>query len=333
MTSHAAVVARGMGKPCISGCEMIRIDLQGGFFQVGDLVIREGEVISIDGSSGNIYEGEAPLIPPEFSPEFKLLLSWADQVRKLGVRANADTPDDADKARAFGAEGIGLCRTEHMFMAQDRLPAVREMILAETVEERNKALERLLPMQQEDFEQILREMAGLPVTIRLLDPPLHEFLPNLQELMVEVACMKERGEVNSTLKDKEKLLRKVQNLNELNPMLGHRGCRLGLVFPEIYRMQVRAICQAVVSLVKEGVEVEPEVMIPLVGHARELEIMREIVEAEMKQVVKETGVSFNYLLGTMIELPRACLTADQIAAHADFFFLRHQRPDPDHLCV
>lgn len=319
MTSHAAVVARGMGKPCISGCESISIDLKGGFFQVGTHRIKEGDTISIDGSTGNIYEGEIPLISPEFSPEFKLLLSWADQVRRLSVRANADTPDDACKAKEFGAEGIGLCRTEHMFMAQERLPIVREMILAETVEERSKALERLLPIQQEDFEQILREMAGMPVTIRLLDPPLHEFLPNLQELMVEVACMKERGENTQELKDKEILLHKTHNLSEQNPMLGHRGCRLGLVFPEIYRMQVRAICQAVVSLTKESVAVNPEIMIPLVGHTRELEIMREMVEAEVDKVARETGVDFSYLLGTMIELPRACLVADQIAAHADFF--------------
>lgn len=319
MTSHAAVVARGMGKPCISGCEAIKIDFEASLFHVGEQVIREGEIISIDGTTGNVYYGEVPLIPPSLSEEFKLLLSWADDLRALEVRANADTPRDARKAREFGAEGIGLCRTEHMFMEQDRLPIVQEMILAGTEEERKIPLAKLLPIQQGDFEQILREMEGLPTTIRLLDPPLHEFLPNLKELLVEVACLKERGEKGPLLEEKEVLLKKVQNLHEFNPMLGHRGCRLGLVFPDIYRMQVRAICQAVVALKNEGLEPKPEIMIPLVGDARELEIMRQIVEDEAGKVAGETGVEFSYSVGTMIELPRACVTAGQIAAHADFF--------------
>ena len=319
MTSHAAVVARGMGKPCISGCEAVKIDPKAHLFQVGEQVIKEGDIISIDGTTGNVYLGEVPMISPELSPEFQKLLSWADEVRKLQVRANADNPRDARKAREFGAEGIGLCRTEHMFMEQDRLPIVQEMILAETKEERNKCLLRLLPIQQGDFEQLLREMEGYPVTIRLLDPPLHEFLPNLEELLIEVALLKERGDNPSLLKEKEYLLKKVRALNEFNPMLGHRGCRLGLVFPEIYRMQVRAICQAVVALMKEGLDVKPEIMIPLVGHPRELEIMREIVEDEAAKVKKEAQVEFNCPVGTMIELPRACVTAGQIAKHADFF--------------
>jgi pyruvate,orthophosphate dikinase len=319
MTSHAAVVARGMGKPCISGCEAVKIDPKAHLFQVGEQVIKEGDIISIDGTTGNVYLGEVPMISPELSPEFQKLLSWADEVRKLQVRTNADNPRDARKAREFGAEGIGLCRTEHMFMEQDRLPIVQEMILAETKEERNKCLLRLLPIQQGDFEQLLREMEGYPVTIRLLDPPLHEFLPNLEELLIEVALLKERGDNPSLLKEKEYLLKKVRALNEFNPMLGHRGCRLGLVFPEIYRMQVRAICQAVVALMKEGLDVKPEIMIPLVGHPRELEIMREIVEDEAAKVKKEAQVEFNCPVGTMIELPRACVTAGQIAKHADFF--------------
>ncbi|NMB40982.1 MAG: pyruvate, phosphate dikinase [Firmicutes bacterium] len=319
MTSHAAVVARGMGKPCISGCEAIRIDADAGFFQVNGQVIEEGEVISIDGTTGRVYYGEVPLVPPDLSPEFKLLLSWADSVRTLGVRANADTARDARKAKEFGAEGIGLCRTEHMFMEQERLPIVQEMILANTAKERNVALDQLLPIQQSDFEQLLREMEGLPTTIRLLDPPLHEFLPNLEELMVEVACTKERGEIGESLREKESLLKKVRNLTEFNPMLGHRGCRLGLVFPEIYRMQVRAICQAVVSLSKEGQKANPEIMIPLVGHPNELEKMREIVQDEIDKVAAENGMKMDYPIGTMIELPRACVAAGEIAAHADFF--------------
>lgn len=319
MTSHAAVVARGMGKPCISGCDALRIDPKGGFFQVGDRVIKEGDSMTIDGTSGHVYSGEVPLIPPLLSPEFKQLLSWADQVRSMQVRANADTLNDSHKAREFGAEGIGLCRTEHMFMEADRLPLVQKMILSETLEERTEVLNQLLPIQQEDFKNIFREMAGLPVTIRLLDPPLHEFLPNIEDLIVDVTCLKERKEYGKHLKEKELLLRKVRSLSELNPMLGHRGCRVGLVYPEIYRMQVRAICQAVVSLQKEGIVVKPEIMIPLVGHVRELEIMRKVVEEEASLVKEESGVRFDFSVGTMIELPRACLTAGEIARSADFF--------------
>jgi len=319
MTSHAAVVARGMGKPCVSGCEALKIDYERRVFQVGNLVVKEGDTIAIDGSSGNLYLGEVPLISPQLSGEFNQLLSWADAVRRLKVRTNADTPADARKALEFGAEGIGLCRTEHMFFEQDRLPVVQEMILAETLAERSAALDKLLPMQQGDFMQILREMQGLPVTIRLLDPPLHEFLPNQEELAVEIALLKERGESGAVLHKKEYLLKKVRALAEFNPMLGNRGCRLGLIFPEIYRMQVRAVCQAVITLKKEGLSVHPEIMIPLVGHFRELEEMNKMVLAEAEEVMQETGVRFDYAVGTMIELPRACVTAGQIAAYADFF--------------
>ncbi len=319
MTSHAAVVARGMGKPCVSGCESLKIDLEGKKFQIGGQIVREGDIISINGTTGHVYLGEVPLVPPQLSEEFSHLLSWADEVRKLGVRTNADTPGDAQKAREFGAEGVGLCRTEHMFMEQDRLPIVQEMILSNSEEERKRALSKLLPIQQGDFEGILHAMAGNPVTIRLLDPPLHEFLPNLEELLVEVTLLKERGADGAILQEKEELLKKVRSLSEFNPMMGHRGCRLGLVFPEIYRMQVRAISQAVVNLKKEGLDVFAEIMIPLVGHFHELEKMREMTLEEMEAVSRETGVELNFPIGTMIELPRACVTADQIARFADFF--------------
>ncbi len=319
MTSHAAVVARGMGKSCICGCEDLKISLEEGFFQVGERSVREGEIISMDGTTGKVYLGGISLIPPQLSDEFNLLLSWADDIRVLGVRSNADTPMDARKAREFGAEGIGLCRTEHMFMNQERLPVVQEMILAEDFDDRQDAIDKLLPMQQNDFEEILREMSGFPVTIRLLDPPLHEFLPDLEELLVEVALLRERGTEKEKLETKESLLSKVRSLEESNPMLGHRGCRLGLSFPEIYRMQVRAICFAEAKLQEEGANAKPEIMIPLVGHYHELELMRKIVEEEIEKVAEETGQKCDSSIGTMIELPRACLTAGDIAHFADFF--------------
>jgi len=320
MTSHAAVVARGMGKPCICGCESLRIDLRAKQFSVEDRVIREGDWISIDGGTGRILLGEVPLIDPVLSREFQQLLEWADEIRAIDVRANADNPEDAAKAREFGAEGIGLCRTEHMFMAQERVPIVQEMILAETDEERQAALDKLLPMQQADFEGILRAMEGLPVTIRLLDPPLHEFLPNLEELLVEITKLRMQPDSDpEQLREKENLLRKVRTLHEFNPMLGHRGCRLGMTFPEIYAMQVVAIFRATAKLREQGIDARPEVMIPLVGHVNELRIMRELVVDKANQVMQETGCSFEPPIGTMIEIPRAALTADEIAAEADFF--------------
>ncbi|GIM44744.1 pyruvate, phosphate dikinase [Collibacillus ludicampi] len=319
MTSHAAVVARGMGKPCICGCEMIRIDLRKKECTIREETIHEGDLISIDGGTGRVLRGAVPLIDPELSAEFQQLLTWADEVRKMEVRANADNPEDAAKARAFGAQGIGLCRTEHMFMEPERVPIVQEMILAETEEERTEALEKLLPMQQRDFEGILREMEGLPVTIRLLDPPLHEFLPNMESLIVELTQMRLSGEDPRTIRQKENLLRKVRALQEFNPMLGHRGCRLGMTFPEIYAMQVKAIFQATVKLQQEGLDVRPEVMIPLVGHVNELKAMRDLVLQVAAQVREETGHPVVCPIGTMIEIPRAALTADEIAAEADFF--------------
>lgn len=319
MTSHAAVVARGMGKPCVSGCESLQIDYEHGEFKVGKLVVRQGDIISIDGSTGDVILGTVPMIDPDLSPEFQKLLEWADQIRSLGVRANADTPQDAAKARGFGAAGIGLTRTEHMFMAQDRLPVVQEMILAAGRRERQAALDKLLPVQQGDFYGILKAMDGLPVTIRLLDPPLHEFLPNSEDLTVEITRLKLTGGDAAVIREKEELLRKVRALSEFNPMLGHRGCRLGITFPEVYAMQARAIFKAAAQLVKEGFNPVPEVEIPLVIDVKELAYLRELVVEVAGEVAGDTGVNFHYTVGTMIEVPRAALLADEIASQADFF--------------
>lgn len=319
MTSHAAVVARGMGKACICGCEALKIDLKAQHFKVGNTTINQGDVITIDGSTGEIMVGEIPMIEPQLSNEFQMLLAWADEERKLDVRANADNPEDAKKALEFGAEGIGLCRTEHMFMDTNRIPIVQDMILAETYEEREKALSKLLIMQQEDFEGIFEAMQGSPVTIRLLDPPLHEFLPDKEELLVEVTKLQLTNGNSKELIDKEHLLRKVQQLHEFNPMLGHRGCRLGMINPEIYIMQAKAIFYAITKVRQKGIDVKPEIMIPLVGHANELKEMRQLVMNAGLQVQEETGQNYDYPIGTMIEVPRAALTADQIAQEADFF--------------
>ena len=319
MTSHAAVVARGMGKACICGCEAMKIDLHEKQFRVGETVVNHGEIITIDGGTGEIMLGEIPMIEPELSEEFQLLLAWADEERKIGVRANADNPEDSAKALEFGAGGIGLCRTEHMFMDAARVPIVQKMILAETFEERNAALDELLPMQQGDFEGILEVMQGLPVTIRLLDPPLHEFLPDKEELIVEITKLQILDPESKELKEKEALLKKVRQLDEFNPMLGHRGCRLGMIHPEIYEMQARAIFYAVANLADKGINAQPEIMIPLVGHVNELKEMRELVNAAAQSIKEETGKDFEYTVGTMIEIPRAALTADQIAEEADFF--------------
>ncbi len=319
MTSHAAVVARGMGKPCVSGCEALQIDHEHEEFKIGKLVVRQGDIISIDGSTGDVMLSTVPMIDPELSPEFQILLEWADQIRSLGVRANADTPQDAAKAREFGAAGIGLTRTEHMFMAQDRLPVVQEMILAANLRERQAALDKLLPVQQGDFYGILKAMDGFPVTIRLLDPPLHEFLPNSEELNVEITRLKLSGGDAAVIREKEDLLRKVRALSEFNPMLGHRGCRLGITFPEVYAMQARAIFKAAAQLVKEGFNPVPEVEIPLVIDVKELAYLRELVVKVAGEVAGDTGVNFHYTVGTMIEVPRAALLADEVAFQADFF--------------
>lgn len=319
MTSHAAVVARGMGKCCVCGCESIKIDEQAGLIRVRDLVIKEGDVISLDGSTGSVMLGEVKMIDPELSGEFQTILEWAEGVKKLGVRTNADTPNDAAKAREFGAEGIGLCRTEHMFMAPDRIPIVQEMIMAETTEAREAALAKLLPIQEKDFYGILKVMNGFPVTIRLLDPPLHEFLPNAEELAIEIAELRMKGGKEKEIAAKEVLLAKARSLHEFNPMLGHRGCRLGVSYPEIYRMQVKAVFQATVRLVKEGYVVIPEVEIPLVVHPNELAMLKDEVVKIASEIMAAAGVEFKYSVGTMIELPRACIVADELAESADFF--------------
>lgn len=319
MTSHAAVVARGMGKPCVCGCETIRIDTSARQFTVNGLVVKEGDIITIDGATGNVMLGEVPMIEPTLSDEFETLLQWADQIKTVMVRANADTPEDAARAREFGAQGIGLCRTEHMFMAQERLPYVQEMILAESLEERQKPLAKLLEFQRQDFYGILKAMAPLPVTIRLLDPPLHEFLPNRESLMVEIVELKHQQADSNTILNKEDLLKKINSLSEANPMLGHRGCRLGLTYPEIYRMQTRAIFEAMVQLKRENIQTYAEIEIPLVMDISELALLKAEIDEVYEEIKAETGEELDFAVGTMIELPRACVTADKIAAEAEFF--------------
>ncbi len=319
MTSHAAVVARGMGKACICGCETIKIDAKEKQFTVNDVVVKFGETITIDGATGDIMLGEVPMTDPNLSSEFQRLLTWADEEREIGVRANADNQRDAEKAFEFGATGIGLCRTEHMFMESERIPTVQKMIMAENFEERQAALEQLLPMQQADFEAVFEAMQGYPVTVRLLDPPLHEFLPSKEELLVEVTKLQILEPQSEELEQKEQLLNKVRQLDEHNPMLGLRGCRLGIMYPEIYDMQAKAIFYAAAALAERNVNVNPEIMIPLVGHVNELREMRQVVVEAANKVEEETGRTTTYTVGTMIEIPRAALTADQIAEEADFF--------------
>lgn len=311
MTSHAAVVARGIGTPCVVGAEEIEVDYGKEEFRVGDVTVKKGDVITIDGSTGEVMVGEVPTIDPEFFPEFSELLEWADEFRWIGVRANADTPMDAERARKFGAEGIGLARTEHMFFEGERIYAMQEMILAKTKEEREKALSKLLPMQREDFKGLFKAMDGFPVTIRLLDPPLHEFVPKTEEQIKELS---ERTGIPA-----EEIKAKAEALREANPMLGHRGCRLGITYPEITEMQVRAIFEAACEAKKEGVKVYPEIMVPLVSIKKEIEIQKEIIDRIAREVMEETGIEIEYSVGTMIELPRAALTADEIAEVAEFF--------------
>jgi pyruvate,orthophosphate dikinase len=318
MTSHAAVVARGMGKPCVSGCEALKIDLHNEVLRVDGRIFRKNDVISINGSNGEIYEGAIPSTSIKLSSHFHELLSWADGVRELGIRTNADTPEDASLARSFGAEGVGLCRTEHMFMSQDRLPIVQKMIL-DTSEGHAASAWELLPFQREDFAGIFRAMAGLPVTIRLLDPPLHEFLPKADKLKEEIAELRPLPGTGDAIAQKEALLARVEELHESNPMMGLRGCRLGLLYPEINEMQVKAIFEAAAIVTAEGIEVHPEIMIPLVGVVEELELARQTLERVAEETLRAAGVHVDYKFGTMIEVPRAALTADEIAAHAEFF--------------
>lgn len=311
MTSHAAVVARGMGKPCIVGCEQIHIDMNAKTFTAGETTIKQGDIISIDGTEGRVIVGEAKLIKPEMTKAVTELLNWADNYRRLGVRTNADRPKDARVARNYGAEGIGLCRTEHMFFAPDRVAAMREMIIARDETGRRKALEKLLPMQREDFIGIFKEMDGLPVIIRTLDPPLHEFLPKDDEAIGELA-----QQMSIAPGELKKI---VVSLHEANPMLGHRGCRLGITYPEITEMQARAIFEAACEVTKQGIKVIPEVMIPVVMEAKELAHQRDIVEKIAKETIRKYRIKIKYMIGTMIEIPRAALTADEVAEVADFF--------------
>ncbi|MBN1133341.1 MAG: pyruvate, phosphate dikinase [Methanosarcinaceae archaeon] len=319
MTSHAAVVARGMGKPCVAGCGDITINMKKGVFSASGYTIKQGDYISIDGTEGNVIIGKVELITAGVSSELKTILEWADETRKLGVRTNADTPHDAVVARDFGAEGIGLCRTEHMFFGEDRIPVVREMILVEDEYSRKEALLKLLPMQKDDFLGIFRAMEGYPVTIRLLDPPLHEFLPNHEELLEKLSELESSGGSQKKIDKVKKVIERVEMLHEINPMLGHRGCRLGITYPEIYEMQVQAIIEAACELTAEGMSIVPEIMIPLVGHVKELEIVKKNLIRIAESVMERKNIKLNYLVGTMIELPRAAITADQIAKEAEFF--------------
>jgi pyruvate,orthophosphate dikinase len=328
-TSHAAVVARGLGLPCVAGCEGIRVSEAEHLFRVvdSDFVLREGDDISIDGATGEVFAGIIKTVEADYEKETDLqkLLGWADQYRRLGVWANADYPRDAKRAVTFGAEGIGLCRTEHMFMEQERLPIVQKMILAKSKEERQKALDQLLPFQRSDFKGIFEAMVnpktgeGYPVVIRLIDPPLHEFLPSYEELLVDVTRLETNGENPQELEEKRKMLEEVGSMREMNPMLGLRGCRLGLLFPEINIMQTRAILEAALEVAREGKTIHPKIMIPLVGHVNELKEVRRQLEAAAKEIAGKGGEAVAYKFGTMIELPRAALTAGPIAEVADFF--------------
>ncbi len=359
-TSHAAVVARGMGKACVSGCEELHIDPKGREATIRNIHIKEGDFITIDGSRGEVYLGEVPTVDPEISDDLLTLLSWADEIRTMGVRANADTPEDATKARQLGAEGIGLCRTERMFNAVDRLPIVREMILAGSKEKRSEAITKLLPLQKSDFKKIFKAMAGLPVTIRLLDPPLHEFLPSAEELASELRKLEEMERAFSSMENisetmkfldpsfreslrpldhmaadiaeiKEKKLdrklirkqketfKKVKEMMEVNPMLGHRGVRLGITYPEIYRMQIQAVLEAAAELIKEGLDIQPEIMVPQVCTAQELKWVYQLVKKIQKEVENQYGVKIPLKFGTMIEVVRACMRAGRLAEVADFF--------------
>ncbi|MDD2574263.1 MAG: pyruvate, phosphate dikinase [Bacillota bacterium] len=312
MTSHAAVVARGMGKCCVAGCGAIRVEENQKRFTVKGVTVSEGESISLDGSTGRVYSGSIPTTEPQLSGSFATLMEWADEIRELEVWTNADNPKDAATAVRFGAEGIGLCRTEHMFFEEDRIPAVREMILSRTTEQREKVLEKLLPMQKEDFKGIFKAMGEMPVTIRLLDPPLHEFLPREERDIKALAEDMDMsvGEINGLIKDME----------EFNPMLGHRGCRLAITFPEIARMQTRAIIEAAIEVIKEtGIRVNPEIMVPLIGNVSEFKYLKDLIVETADEIIRQSGTDLHYLTGTMIEVPRAAITADEVAKEAEFF--------------
>jgi len=311
MTSHAAVVARGMGKCCVAGAEDIKVFEDKQYFEVNGSRVNKGDWVTLDGSTGEVFKGRIPVVDPEIGKNFKKFMSWVDDYKKIGVRANADTPNDAKVALNFGAEGIGLCRTEHMFFEADRIKAMRKMIVANSKEEREKALAKLLPIQKKDFMEIFKVMNDMPVTIRLLDPPLHEFLPHEDDDVREIA-----GELGLKF---DELKATVNSLHEMNPMLGHRGCRLSITYPEILEMQVRAIFEATVELTKEGYKVKPEVMIPLVGDVKEVKVLKDQIIKIADGIMKKENLKFDYKVGTMIEVPRACVTADEIATEAEFF--------------
>lgn len=316
-TSHAAVVAKGMGKPCVSGCEDLRIDLNNETLTGADgTVYKKDDIISLDGGKGIVMAGAVKLVEAKIDENWEKFFSWVDEIKEMKVEANADTPKDIENALKFGAEGVGLCRTEHMFMDPDRLPWVQKMIIAGTPEARKEALAKLLPMQYSDFYAMFKALGALPMTVRLLDPPLHEFLPNKEDLIAEVATLKAQGKDS---KEKEELLHVVEGLSESNPMMGLRGCRLGLTYPEINEMQVRAIFEAACDCKKEGIDVKPWVMIPLIGHVNELKVAKEILVRVANEVMEEKGIKVDYKFGTMIEIPRAALTADEVAEYAEFF--------------
>jgi pyruvate,orthophosphate dikinase len=334
MTSHAAVVGRQMGKPSIVGAGALEVDEVAKVFHVAGHTIKEGDFISFDGLSGEVkiaqvaskpseilqvLQGSLPAAQSDIYQRFETLLSWADKFRRMGVRANADQPDQAEIAYAFGARGIGLCRTEHMFFGEGRIPIVQRMILADNETARRAALDELLPLQREDFYGIFKAMKGSPVTIRTIDPPLHEFLPKREELMVDIARLEMANNSGEELDSKRRLLQRVEQLHEFNPMLGHRGVRLGITYPEITEMQARAIIEAACALNKEGLKVVPEIMIPLVGHVKELRDQKAIVDRIAAETMKAKGITIKYLVGTMIEVPRGALTADQVAQEAQFF--------------
>lgn len=316
MTSHAALVARGFGVPTVAGCSAIRVDAKKKQFTIGDKVIAQGDPISLNGMLGEVIEGNVPVVDPELTGEFGELMQWADETRKLSVRTNADTPEDVKLAVKFGAEGIGLCRTEHMFFAEDRRPIVQAMILSETDEERQVQLDKLLAFQRQDFVEIFKALEGRPATIRLIDPPLHEFLPNLEELIEEVATLKAQGKSDAA---KEEMLAKVRSMHEINPMMGLRGCRLSIVFPQIVEMQTRAIIEGAIEAQKAGITALPEIMVPLVGHVNELKWVREKLDKTAQEILGKSDQKVDYKIGTMIEIPRAALTADEIAESAEFF--------------
>jgi pyruvate,orthophosphate dikinase len=311
MTSHAAVVARGMGKCCVSGCGEVKIDEEKKVMSVQDVVVNEGSYISLDGTTGNVYLDKIDTVEANLSGKFEEFMTWVDEFRKLKIRTNADTPHDAATAIKFGAEGIGLCRTEHMFFDEKRIPAVREMIISRTLDQRQKALDKLLPMQRQDFIEIFKVMGERPVNIRLLDPPLHEFLPKEDS---DIRVLASNMDV-----DFEQLKKRVHDLEEVNPMLGHRGCRLAITYPEMYMMQAQAIIEGAIEVKKQGINVVPEIMIPLIGEVKELKYIKDMIKELIDNKLATSGVEIPYTIGTMIEVPRACVTADEIAEEAEFF--------------